>query len=309
MIITIKDLQKKYKDVIAVDNVTLEIEEGEIFGLLGPNGAGKTTTIRSMLGLIDIDNGEINIFGKKFNNDVIETKKRMGYVPQDLAFYEELNAIDNVRYWGKIYGLSGDELNKAVEEALNATGLWDRRKGKSKTFSGGMKRRLNIACAIVHKPEILIMDEPTVGVDPQSRNSILECIRELNKKGATIIYTSHYMEEIEAICNRVAILDNGKVVCCGKLNEVIDEHCSEHILVIPTADLGEENIKKLEADDMVESVTVSGDYTNILYADYNDVVSIIEKLKKLNVDLKDMTIKRQNLETLFLKLTGKTLRD
>lgn len=309
MIIEIKDLQKKFKDVTAVDNVNLEIEEGDIFGLLGPNGAGKTTTIRSILGLIDINGGEINIFGKRFNNDVVDTKKRMGYVPQDLAFYEELNAIDNVRYWGKIYGLRGAELNKAVEEALNATGLWDRRKSKSKTFSGGMKRRLNIACAIVHKPAILIMDEPTVGVDPQSRNSILECIKELNKNGTTIIYTSHYMEEIEAICNRVAIVDHGKVVCCGKLNEVIDEYCSEHIMVIPVVDLGEDNIKKLEESDMVESITVVGDYANIIYADYNDIVNIIEKLKELNVNLSDMTIKRQNLETLFLKLTGKSLRE
>lgn len=309
MIIQIKDLQKKYKNVTAVDNISLEIEEGDIFGFLGPNGAGKTTTIRSILGLIDFDNGEIDIFGKKFNNDDIDTKKRMGYVPQELAFYKELSALDNVRYWGKIYGLRGPELDKAVEEALTSTGLWDRRKGKAKTFSGGMQRRLNIACAIVHKPDILIMDEPTIGVDPQSRNNILEFIKELNKIGTTIIYTSHYMEEIEAICNRVAIIDHGKVVCCGKLNEVINEHCSEHIIVLPAVDLSEENRKKLEEDKMIENVTTVGDNVHIVYADYNNVVKIIDKLKSMNVNIRNMTIKRQNLETLFLKLTGKTLRE
>lgn len=309
MIIEIKNLLKKFKDVTAVNNVNLEVEEGDIFGLLGPNGAGKTTTIRSILGLIDIDNGEINILGKRFKNDVMDTKKRMGYVPQDLAFYDELNAIDNVRYWGKLYGLRGAELNMAVEEALNSTGLWERRKSKSKTFSGGMKRRLNIACAIVHKPDILIMDEPTIGVDPQSRNNILECIKKMNKNGTTIIYTSHYMEEIEAICNRVAIIDHGKVVCCGKINEVINEHCSEHIMVIPVLDLGKDNIKKFESDKMVERIDIVGDNANIIYPDHNNIVKIIEKLNALNVNLSDMTIKRQNLETLFLKLTGKTLRD
>lgn len=309
MIIEIKNLEKKFKDIAAVNGVNLQVEEGDIFGLLGPNGAGKTTTIRAILGLIDCDKGEVDIYGKCFNNGATDIKKKMGYVPQDLAFYEELNAIDNVKYWGKLYGLRGEELKNAVEEALKFTGLWERRKSKSKTFSGGMKRRLNIACAIVHKPSILIMDEPTIGVDPQSRNNILDCIKSLNKNNTTVIYTSHYMEEIEAICNRVAIMDFGKVICSGKINEVIEENCSEHIISIPVADLGDAKIKELESNKLIDHIEVKEDVANIVYVNENDLVVILENLINSGISLSRMTIKKQNLESVFLKLTGKKLRD
>lgn len=309
MIIEIKNLEKKFKDAVAVNDVSLQIEENDIFGLLGPNGAGKTTTIRAILGLISSDKGEVDIYGKKFDNRAIQTKKKMGYVPQDLAFHEELSALDNVRYWGKVYGLRGEELNKAVEEALKFTGLWERKKSKSKNFSGGMKRRLNIACAIVHKPNILIMDEPTVGVDQQSRNNILECIRTLNRNNTTVIYTSHYMEEIEAICNRVAIMDFGKVICSGTIRDVIEENCSEHIILIPVADLGEAKMNELKTNQIIQSVEVIDDMAQIIYQDQKNLTKILEDLISSGIDINGLTIKKQNLESVFLKLTGKKLRD
>lgn len=309
MIIEIKGLEKRFKDIAAVDGVNLEIEEGEIFGLLGPNGAGKTTTIRTILGLIDSDKGEVDIYGTKFNNKAAQTKKKMGYVPQDLAFYDELSAIDNVRYWGKLYGLKGEELTKAVQEALEFTGLWERRKGKSKTFSGGMKRRLNIACAIVHKPSILIMDEPTIGVDPQSRNNILECIRTLNKNNTTVIYTSHYMEEIEAICDRVAIMDFGKVICTGTIDDVISTNCSEHTVTIPYDKGEEDKFNQLKDNKSIDKIEFENSMANIVYLKKEDLSNILESLIKSNINIGNMIIKKQNLESVFLKLTGKTLRD
>ena len=309
MIIEIKELEKKFKDFTAVNGVNLEIEQGDIFGLLGPNGAGKTTTIRTLLGLTDSDKGEILIYGKKFNNKILSVKRKIGYIPQDLAFYEELSALDNVRYWGKLYGLKGEMLKKAVQEALEFVGLWERRKGKSKLFSGGMKRRLNVACAIVHKPEILIMDEPTIGVDPQSRNKILECIKILNQNNTTVIYTSHYMEEIEAICNRVAIMDFGKVICAGDINDVISNNCSEHKITVPYKEEDQNKFNSLGKSSVIERIDIDSNLATIVYTNKTDLEGILSEMMELKIDLQDMAVKKQNLESVFLKLTGKTLRD
>lgn len=309
MIIEIKNLEIAFKNTVAVNDVSLEIERGKIFGLLGPNGAGKTTLIRSILGLIDYDKGEVLIYNEKFSNKSLKTKKKMGYVPQELAFYEELSAIDNVRYWGKIYGLHKEDLTNAVKEALQFTGLWERRKEKSKNFSGGMKRRLNIACAIVHKPQILIMDEPTVGVDPQSRNKILECIQILNQNDTTVIYTSHYMEEIEAICNQVAIMDFGKVICTESIEEIISSNCKERIITIPFNHSDREKYTELRKDSMIKDITFSDEIVSIVYSNKHDLSSILNSLIKAEIDIDDMIIKKENLESVFLSLTGKRLRD
>ena len=310
MIIEVSNLVKKFNDVAVVDGVDLKIEDGEIFGLLGPNGAGKSTTLNALLGLLKTSSGTVKFFGKDFSKNAREIKSMIGYVPQDLAFFEQLSAIDNVTYWGKLYGLRGSVLQKAVEEALELTGLTDRKKGKASSFSGGMKRRLNIACAIVHKPRILIMDEPTVGVDPQSRNNILESIKTLNKNGTTVIYTSHYMEEIEAICDRVAIMDFGKVIALGTIEELIDSISKTNKITIEFWELSNDVIKIVENS---QGVIKSEKEDNVLHIkmekDEKYHCELLENLVNNNIKFKSLTLEKPTLETVFLQLTGKKLRD
>lgn len=220
IILKTTDLTKKYNNKVVVDNLNIEIWKGEIFGLLGPNGAGKSTTMNMICSIVRPTAGEIDLFGKdlwKQKKDVIH---KIGYIPQELAIHGNLKAWENVELFTSLYGIKGKQLKNAVNESLEYVGLLERRQEFAKNFSGGMKRRLNIACALGHDSELLIFDEPTVGIDPQSRNFILDKIKESNKKGATVIYTSHYMEEVEAICTRIAIMDNGKIIACGTSEEL-----------------------------------------------------------------------------------------
>lgn len=214
------DLTKKYDNRTVVDNLNLEIGKGEIFGLLGPNGAGKSTTMNMICNLIKPDFGSVEFMGQDFRKNKNKLSDKLGYIPQHLAIHGNLKAWENVELFTSLYGIKGAELKSRIDESLEYVGLSERRNDYAKTFSGGMKRRLNIACAIGHHPELIIFDEPTVGIDPQSRNFILEKIRESNKNGATVIYTSHYMEEVEAICTRIAIMDNGKVIASGTSEEL-----------------------------------------------------------------------------------------
>ncbi len=214
------DLTKKYNNKAVVDNLNIEIKQGEIFGLLGPNGAGKSTTMNMICSIVRPTAGEIELLGKNPWKQKKEVIHKVGYIPQELAVHGNLKAWENVELFTSLYGIRGEELKKAVNESLEYVGLLERKQEFAKNFSGGMKRRLNIACAIGHHPELLIFDEPTVGIDPQSRNFILDKIKESNKRGATVIYTSHYMEEVEAICTRIAIMDNGKVIACGTSEEL-----------------------------------------------------------------------------------------
>lgn len=211
-ILEIKDLVKKYGDKKVVDNISFSMNEGEIIGLLGPNGAGKSTTISIITTITPKDGGHVLYHGNQITNQSKEFKSALGVVPQDLAIYDDLSAYENVRFFCSLYNIKGEELKKRTREALEFVGLWDRRKDSPRKFSGGMKRRLNIACSIAHDPKILIMDEPTVGIDAQSRNLIMEKVKVLNRRGTTIIYVSHYMEEIETICNRIVIMDHGKIM-------------------------------------------------------------------------------------------------
>ena len=220
IILKTNELTKKYDNKIVVDSLYLEIEKGEIFGLLGPNGAGKSTTMNMICSIVKPTGGSIELFGKNFRKQKTDIVKKIGYIPQELAIHGNLKAWENVELFTSLYGLKGSKLKKAVQEALEYVGLWDKKDIFSKNFSGGMKRRLNIACAIGHNPELLIFDEPTVGIDPQSRNFILEKIKESNQNGATVVYTSHYMEEVEAICSRIAIMDNGKIIAVGSSREL-----------------------------------------------------------------------------------------
>lgn len=222
IIIKLEGLTKKYDNKPVVDHINLEIKKGEIFGLLGPNGAGKSTTMNMVCSLVKPTAGKVELFGYDIKKDMMKVKSKLGYIPQELAIHGNLKAWENVELFTSLYGIKGEKLKQAVKESLEYVGLEDKRNGFAKTFSGGMKRRLNIACAIGHKPELLIFDEPTVGIDPQSRNFILEKIKYVNQQGATVIYTSHYMEEIEAICTRIAIMDNGKIVAVGTKQELVE---------------------------------------------------------------------------------------
>ncbi|MBQ1849268.1 MAG: ABC transporter ATP-binding protein [Lachnospiraceae bacterium] len=219
-ILRTKDLTKKYDNRVVVDNLNLEIKRGEVFGLLGPNGAGKSTTMNMICDIVKPTLGSVEFMGKDFRKNRKELVKKLGYIPQDLAIHGNLKAWENVELFTSLYGIKGAELKTAIDESLEYVGLSERRNDYAKSFSGGMKRRLNIACAIGHHPELLIFDEPTVGIDPQSRNFILSKIKESNQNGATVIYTSHYMEEVEAICTRIAIMDNGKIIACGTSQEL-----------------------------------------------------------------------------------------
>lgn len=219
-VVKLEGLIKKYDNKPVVDGLTLDIKEGEIFGLLGPNGAGKSTTMNMICSLLKPTAGNIELFGMDIKKDTKKIKPLIGYIPQDLAIYGNLKAWENVELFTSLYDVKGADLKKAIDDSLEFVELTDRRNSYAKTFSGGMKRRLNIACALGHKPKLLIFDEPTVGIDPQSRNFILEKIKEANNDGTTVIYTSHYMEEIEAICTRIAIMDNGKIVAIGTKDEL-----------------------------------------------------------------------------------------
>lgn len=311
MIIEVSELVKKYNNLDVLKGVNLSIREGEIFGLLGPNGAGKSTLMNAILGLIRFNSGSVKILGRDFSTHASEIKRMIGYVPQDIAVFETLNGLDNVTYWGRLYGLRGNELAQRVKKALEFTGLWDRRKSKVNTYSGGMKRRLNIACAIVHKPGVLFMDEPTVGVDPQSRNHILESIRLMNQEGTTVIYTTHYMEEIEAICDRVAIMDFGKVIAFGTIDELIADHIHEQCLRLEFATNTAESVKAIESFDGVLSLSINEENLEIKIDKENDAClsRILEQLIKQELNIKYVTVEKPNLETVFLQLTGKNLRD
>lgn len=311
-IIKIENLIKRYGSKLAVDNLSLNIEEGEIFGLLGPNGAGKSTTIKIITGLLGSNSGSVKVGGFDLNDKAsrINAKRIIGLVPQDLAIYSNMSARDNVLFFGRLYGLKGKELKDMTEEALDFVGLMDREHEKSKKFSGGMKRRLNIACAIVHQPKIIILDEPTVGIDPQSRNHILESIKELNRRGSTIIYTSHYMEEAEILCHRVGIIDNGKLIALGTKQELKNILAEDEKLLLkintPSFNAADE-IKKMRGiksatfkDDVLEIITTNGQ---------QQLQDILFTLSKHDIKVKSFNIIEPDLESLFLSLTGKNLRD
>lgn len=304
------DVVKRYESNLTVDHVNLSIKEGEIFGLLGPNGAGKSTTISMLCGLLKSDGGSIVIDGISVSKQPLEAKKRIGLVPQDLALYENMTAQENATFFGKLYGLRGGLLKERVQEALEFTGLADRAKDKPSTFSGGMKRRLNIACAIMHRPKLIIMDEPTVGIDPQSRNHILESVKALNKLGSTVIYTSHYMEEVEAICDRVAIMDKGHIIACGTEQELRERVAHEEKIVIQAGNITPGLIQELKQHPRVTRVEADGEKVELyLPSSQGDLQDILFIFAKHGGVIQALQIEEPDLETLFLSLTGRTLRD
>ncbi|MES1047848.1 ABC transporter ATP-binding protein [Heyndrickxia oleronia] len=309
-VLEIKNLTKKFGDFIAVDNMSLSVQEGEIFGFLGANGAGKSTTINMVAGLLRHNEGTINILGKNIMKNSRFAKMNIGMVPQDLAIYEDLTAYDNVKFFAGLYGLRGNALRASVEEALEFVGLQDKHKSYPKNFSGGMKRRLNIACAIAHQPKLIIMDEPTVGIDPQSRNYILTSVRKLNEMGCTVIYTSHYMEEVEEICSRIAIIDHGKIIAEGtkeQLKSIITNTKDLWIEVKSTENIDLAAIKAIHG---VEAVQIDENCIKINSdTGVNNLNQIIEHFIGSHVEIRSLQEKAPNLETVFLTLTGRNLRD
>lgn len=309
-IVKIENLVKKFGDFTAVDKINLDIKEGEIYGLLGPNGAGKSTTINMICGLLKPTEGSILILGKDNIKEDIFAKKNIGVVPQDIAIYEELSAYDNVKFFAGLYDLSGSVLKERVNEALEFVGLLDKAKSRPGDFSGGMKRRLNIACAIAHRPKLIIMDEPTVGIDPQSRNHILKSVKKLNEMGSTIIYTSHYMEEVEEICTRIGIIDHGKVVAEGtkeKLKSLITETRTVEIIV---QNINDAAVEEIQAINGVKSVIIDGNKIKITSdQEVNNYQKLLMYFLDKNIEIKNIQTNSPDLETVFLTLTGKKLRD
>lgn len=304
------DVVKRYDSKLIVDHVNFSLQEGEIFGLLGPNGAGKSTTISMICGLLKADSGEIMIDGLSVREKPLEVKKRIGLVPQELALYENMSAAENVSFFGKLYGLRGKLLKERIQEALEFTGLSDRARDKPSTFSGGMKRRLNIACAIMHRPRLIIMDEPTVGIDPQSRNHILESVKTLNKLGSTIIYTSHYMEEVAAVCDRVAIMDKGHIIACGTESELRERVAHEEKIVVKAANITPALINELSRHPRISRVEVVQDAVELyLPSSQSELQDILFIFAKHEGVIASLNIEEPDLETLFLSLTGRTLRD
>lgn len=309
-VLEIRNLTKKFDDFIAVDNMNLSVREGEIFGFLGANGAGKSTTINMVSSLLRITKGEIELLGKNISKHPKFAKSNIGIVPQDLAIYEEMTAYENVSFFAGLYGLRGSELKERTVEALDFVGLGDKHKSLPKNFSGGMKRRLNIACAIAHRPKLIIMDEPTVGIDPQSRNYILNSVKKLNQMGCTIIYTSHYMEEVEELCTRIAIVDHGKIIAEGtkeQLKSIITDTKEIWIAVKSEGAVDLESLKRLQG---VTAVRLEEQTIKInSKAEINNLNWIIQQLIKDQVEIRSVEEQAPNLETVFLTLTGRNLRD
>jgi ABC-2 type transport system ATP-binding protein len=309
-ILELNHLTKKFGDFIAVDNISLSVKSGEIFGFLGANGAGKSTTIHMIAGLLRSNEGEIKILDKNISKHQRFAKMNIGIVPQDLAIYEDLTAYENVRFFAGLYGLRGSKLEERVAEAIQFVGLSDKAKSYPKSFSGGMKRRLNIACAIAHRPKLIIMDEPTVGIDPQSRNYILTSVKKLNEMGSTIIYTSHYMEEVEEICSRIAIVDHGKIIAEGTKEQLKAIITDTKDITIEVKSADPLNIEQLKEINGVESVHVEGNVLKINSGTgVNNLNKIIGALLQTGTEIRSIDEKEPNLETVFLTLTGRNLRD
>ncbi|MDZ4168184.1 MAG: ABC transporter ATP-binding protein [Coriobacteriia bacterium] len=335
-IVEVRELVKRFGELCAVDGVSFSIESGEIFGLLGPNGAGKTTTISMISCLLAPDEGDVLVDGHSVLTHSTEVRRVLGIVPQEIALYPTLTAAENLRFWGRMYGLSGSALADAVAYGLQMAGLEDKAKVRVETFSGGMKRRINIAAGVLHRPRVLLMDEPTVGIDPQSRNHILDTVRELNRDGMTVIYTSHYMEEVEALCDRIAIVDHGRVIASGtlpELRELVGDEDHIRIALGGGVEAGEdagepadsdavsdeplptspEVLAALEAVRAVAGVSRAeavGSSLELLSPDAAATLGrVVEAIASAGAPLRSIEIVEPDLESVFLHLTGRGLRD
>jgi ABC-2 type transport system ATP-binding protein len=303
-ILEVNQLRKSYGKKNALEDVTFSLEEGACFGFLGPNGAGKSTTMKILTGIVKADSGTVRLFGEDIARNTDAVSRYIGYVPQEITLYEKLSAFDNLEFFGQTYGVRGVELKRRIKEVLEKTGLADRAKDEVQTFSGGMKRRINIAAALLHRPKLLILDEPTVGIDPQSRNHIFEMIRELNQDGVTVIYSTHYMEEVEALCDQVAIMDRGTVKANGPLGGLLEQYGRKAIYVEAT------ELHEPPAHPDIVKAHKEGSGWMLETEQLGRVMQRLLELgseKKWNV--KQLEVVRPSLESVFLRVTGTALRD
>lgn len=309
-VIEVKNLTKQYKTLRAVDDLSFEVHDGEILGLLGPNGSGKSTTINCILSLLNYSKGEVKIFDKKMKPDAYDIKSKIGVVFQDVAVFEELTVYENIDYFCGLYVKDKNTRKQYIDDAINLVGLDEFRKFYPKQLSGGLLRRLNIACGIAHKPKVIFLDEPTVAVDPQSRNNILEGIKKLRDNGATIIYTTHYMEEVEIVCDRIIILDKGKIIASGTSDNLKELVKIEEKVTVEVNNLQNNYIDKIKEFENVGKVIYSN---NLLLVTYkkgkNNLIDLVDYLKKEGISYNKIYSERPTLNDVFLELTGKELRD
>jgi ABC-2 type transport system ATP-binding protein len=309
-ILECRNLRKTFEDLVAVDDVGFSIARGETYGLLGPNGAGKTTTISMVAGILERDRGEVLIEGRPMTTTTVATKRSLGYVPQDLAIYPDLTARENLRFFGRLYGMDGQRAGQRIDEVLDLVGLADRADDQAKAYSGGMKRRLNIALGLLHRPHLLILDEPTAGVDPQSRNAILESVDRLSGEGLAVLYTTHYMEEAERLCDRVGIIDEGRIRAEGTRRELVDlvgEH--DRIRLGGTGNLQAGAHAAAALPGVVETGTRDGTIEMVVEDARGSLPRILEAVGRSGVIVQSVEVTEPNLEAVFLHLTGKALRD
>ncbi len=310
MIVKVQGLVKRYDKLVALDYLDLEVKEGEIFGLLGPNGSGKTTAINCILSLLKYDKGTIEIFGKPMGPDEYKLKKDIGIIMQNVAVFDELTVYENISYFCSLYIKDKVEVKRLTEEAIEFVSLEDYKKFYPKKLSGGLLRRLNIACGIVHKPKLIILDEPTVAVDPQSRNKILEGIRKLNENGATVIYTSHYMEEVEQICSKIAIIDKGRVIAQGTKEELKSMISIGEKITVETYQISEQQISSLKQLPNIYSVNYHDNHLEIKSGrGKNNLVQVLQFMSDQSISFGRVITELPTLNDVFLEITGKELRD
>lgn len=309
-VISVKNLTKKYKKLTAIDNLSFDVHEGEILGLLGPNGSGKSTTINCLLSLLNFEQGTIKIFDKEMTPESYDIKRNIGVIFQEVAVFEELTVYENIDYFCGLYITDKKQRAEYIEDAIKLVGLEEFKKFYPKQLSGGLLRRLNIACGIAHKPKLIFLDEPTVAVDPQSRNNILDGIKKLRDEGATILYTTHYMEEVELLCDRIIILDKGKIIAQGTTEELKDLAKIEEKITVEVENISTETIDKIKEFKTVGEVTLN---KNILLVTYkkgnNNLRKLIDFLEENKVTYNKIFSERPTLNDVFLELTGKELRD
>jgi ABC-2 type transport system ATP-binding protein len=311
-ILEVQNLVKNYGDFQAVKGVSFNIQEGEIFSLLGPNGAGKTTTISMLSTLYEPTSGDATIAGHSVKKNPMGVRNAIGVVPQDLALYEDLTAKENLMFWGQMYNLSGKPLTARVDEVLEQIGLTDKAKNKVKTFSGGMKRRVNIGVGLLHKPKLLFMDEPTVGIDPQSRRAILDTVKDLNKQGMTVLYTTHYMEEAEELSDRVGIIDHGELIAIGTQKELTKQVGETETLLLHVGENEDPSalVSALKGLPNVIDANVVNNQISVVTPSAKDVLaSVVTKANERGIKIHSIDIREPNLEAVFLHLTGRALRD
>ncbi|MGE4453858.1 MAG: ATP-binding cassette domain-containing protein [Sphaerochaeta sp.] len=308
MLLQVDEVIKRFGSTLALDCCSMQVERGEVVGLLGPNGAGKTTCIRAIIGLIPIDEGSITVFSQKQDGKNREIRRNIGYVTQEITIYEQMSARDNLAFFASLYGMSNQDIQKRIQEVAQVIGLEGRLDDKPKHYSGGMKRRLNIGCALMHQPGLIIMDEPTVGIDPQSRSFILSFVKQLAREGSTIIYTSHYIEEVEAVASRIYIMDNGHMIAQGTLPELIARIKGDHFIEVEVRIASEEKkVELLRLPDVKEVALEENRYRIVV----SGGVPILDKIVLVLSEqgLTRINTQQPNLEDVFLTLTGKQLRD